>query len=81
MGRGPKVKDLVAIPASRCPSFEKTADTPCRPATPCSRGGSLRLAPERPGGQRCIRDYLDLERLRLREENAVADGRGAWNPS
>jgi hypothetical protein len=30
MGRGPKVKDLVAIPASRCPSFEKTADTPCR---------------------------------------------------
>lgn len=30
MGRGPKVKDLVAIPASRFPSFEKTADTPCR---------------------------------------------------
>lgn len=30
MGRGPKVKDLVAIPAFRFPSFEKTADTPCR---------------------------------------------------
>lgn len=30
MSRGPKVKDPAAIPASGFPSFEKTADTPCR---------------------------------------------------
>ena len=78
----PKRRLVLAIPACMSPLLrERTADTPCRPAKPCSRGGSLRLEPERPGGRRCFRDYLDLERLRLREESAVADGRGAWNPS
>lgn len=81
MSRGPKVKDLVAIPASRFPSFEKTADTPCRLSKTCPGGGSLRSEPVRLGGRRCFREYLDLEPTRLREENESTDGRGAWNPS
>jgi len=47
----------------------------------CPCGGSLSLVPAFPGGEPCLREDLGLERARLREENARADSRGAWNPS
>lgn len=80
MGRGPKVKDLVAIPAARFPSFEK----PRTPRVVSRKQPGWRFSPSepvRPGGRRCFREYLDLEPIRLREENESTDGRGAWNPS
>jgi hypothetical protein len=57
------------------------ADTPCRLPKICPDGGSLRSLPGHPGGRRFLRKDLDLERSRLREENALADSQGAWNPS
>jgi len=42
MGRGLKVKDLVAIPASRFPSFEHRGHPVSSPEG-CPAGGSLRF--------------------------------------
>lgn len=81
MSRGPKVKDLVAIPASRFPSFEKPRTPRVVSRKLPGRKISSASEPVRLGGRRCLREYLDLEPARLREENESTDGRGAWNPS
>lgn len=58
-----------------------TADTPCRLVKARPRGRFSPGGPVRPGGRPCFREDLGLELRRLREENAVADGQGAWNPT
>jgi hypothetical protein len=80
MGRGPEAKVPQAIPAREGPSFECRGHPVSSPEG-CPEGGSLRPVHGRLGGRRCLRKDLDLERSRLREENALADGQGAWNPS
>lgn len=77
----PKRRLMLAIPAGRSPLLRATADTPCRLAKPCRVQRFSLRGPGRPGGRRCLREDLDLEPRRLREEDAAADGRGAWNPS
>jgi len=81
MGRGPEVKVLLSDSRRKNPLLRVTADTPCRllkiaRSEVLSRSRRLSLE----GNQYLLED-LGLERVRLREENARADSRGAWNPS
>lgn len=83
MGRGPEAKALAGdsrLPESPPSRLNRGHPVSSREAL---LGSEFLSGPSAacPGGRGCLRDYLDLERWRLREENAVADGRGAWNPS
>jgi hypothetical protein len=76
----PKRRFHKRFPPVKAPP-SSAADTPCRLSKICPRGGSLRPVHGRLGGRRFLRKDLGLERSRLREENALADSQGAWNPS
>lgn len=78
----PKRRLVLAIPACMSPLLREDRGHPVSSREANARKEVLSVSsPCALEGRRCLRDYLDLEQLRLREENAVADGRGAWNPS
>jgi hypothetical protein len=81
MGRDPEAKARAGDSRLQKSPPSSIADTPCRSA----KAARLEFLSDR--AQRALESAgafaitLDLEQLRLREESAVADGRGAWNPT
>ena len=81
MGRGPEVKDRLSDSRRTMPLLRVTADTPCRLSKTARAEVLSRSCRHSLEGSRVFVRTLGLERVRLREESARADSRGAWNPS